>query len=102
MTTNLHGRIEQLSGRKFFSKKHNAYVGVRYALAEKADVDRQSIIDLEYDGLHSVGPAVAKKIFQGLGAIQGSPISDSQMMHLLADDTKTVERKNDGCMAQER
>jgi len=47
MTTNLHGRIEQLSGRKFFSKKHNAYVGVRYALAEKADVDRQSIIDLE-------------------------------------------------------
>jgi len=74
MTTNLHGRIEQLSGRKFFSKKHNAYVGVRYALAEKADVDRQSIIDLEYDGLHSVGPAVAKKIFQGLGAIQGSPI----------------------------
>jgi hypothetical protein len=102
MTTNLHGRIEQLSGNKFFSKKHNTHVGVRYALAEKAGVDTKSIIDLEYDGLCSVGAKTAQNIIIGLGVIQGKPISQSEMMHLLADDTKTVERKNKAVMTPKR
>jgi hypothetical protein len=102
MTTNLHGRIEQLAGRKFFSKKHNAYVGARHALAEKVGVDVKSIVDLEYDGMHSVGPETARKIIIGLGVIQGSPVSDSQMMHLLADDNRTVKRNNEGAMVGDR
>jgi len=86
----------------YFSKKYNARVNVRYALAEKAGVDRQSIIDLEYDGLHSVGVDTAKRIISGLSSIQGIPIGDSEMLHLLADDHKTVLNKNDGCMARDR
>jgi hypothetical protein len=103
MTTNLHSRLEQMEGRTFYSAKNrHQCLTARQAIAERAGVALRDIVDLEYDGITAVGAKTASKILDALGDVQGSHIDDKEKMRLVAGDTKTVIKQNEGAMTRDK
>lgn len=93
MTTKLYDRLDELDRQKTWLSVHGERTNVYQVIAEKAGMNARNVIDLALYGLHSVGTEKAQRIFSALGSIQGKYITNDEMLRLLADDGRTIERK---------
>jgi len=99
MATRLYSRLKELDKRAWFLEDET-HSNVYCAIAEKAGVKGNEVVDLAIDGLRSVGAIKAKKIFNALAAVQGtSAITDNEITQLLADDHTTLFRFNEETMS---
>ena len=94
MTTKLYHRIGELGERRTLFSKDGTRMGIYHAIAEKAGCSVREVADLAYDGPHSINILTAQRIIGAVGSIQGKAIGESEMLHLFANDTTTVERDN--------